>query len=145
MLDMLDSVEGTIRELGSDRVRGDDVQGVGFTVSTEEIWSGRKNVPEAMTELEVPAEAWLDGQGRLRRVVMEIDLDTASEAVREQEASDSAATKPQRAVQKITGAMAGTVVVTTEFYDFGTAVTVQLPDSSEVMSAEEFERRMRGN
>lgn len=141
LVDVLDAVEGEISELGADTVRGADVRGYGFTVSGEELWGERDDVPEAMSDLDVPVEAWLDGQNRLRRMVMRIDMGAASRAVKER-MSDSAASDQEREMGAMMGAMTGTMTLTTEFYDFGRDVQVEVPDSTEVMDAEEFQRRM---
>lgn len=141
VLDVLGAVEGEISELGSDTVRGTDVRGYGFTVSGSQLWTDQGEVPRAMAETEVPVQAWLDGQDRLRRMVMELDLSAASRAVRE-EMTEGAATEQEQRMAGMMGSVTGTLVITTDFYDFGTAVEVEFPDTSEVMDAELFQQRM---
>lgn len=139
LVDVLEAVEGDVSELGRDTVRGADVTGYGFTVSGADLWAGREEVPDAMTDLDVPTQAWLDGRDRLRRIVMRIDMGAATRAARERMA-DSA---DGQGMGPMPGAMTGTMTLTTDFYDFGTDVEVEFPDSTEVMDAEEFRRQMR--
>ncbi len=74
---------------------------------------------------------------------MEIDMGAASRAVKEQ-MSDTTASEQQRRMGAMMGIMSGTMTLTTDFYDFGTEVRVELPDSTEVMDAETFQRQMMG-
>lgn len=143
MMRVLDSVEGEISELGADTVRGTDVRGYGFTVSGAKLWAGQASVPRSMSELDVPVEAWLDAGNRLRRMVLKIDMAAASEAVRER-LTDSAATEQQQRMGSMMSAMAGTMTLTTDFYDFGSDVQVEFPDSTQVMEAEAFQQQMMG-
>lgn len=139
--DVLGSVEGEIRELGTDTVRGTDVTGYGFSVSGSQLWTGRGETPPALAETSVPVRAWIDGSDRVRRIEMEVDMSAATRAVREQMA-DTAATEQQRRMGAMLGPMTGTLLLTTDFYDFGTEVRVELPDSSEVVDADTFQHRM---
>lgn len=142
VVDVLDAVEGEISELGADTVRGTDVRGYAFMVSGEKLWSRQEGeIPASMAELDVPVEAWLDAQNRLRRMVMEIDMATASKAVRER-MTDSAASEQEQRMGSMMGAMSGTMILTTDLYDFGSDVRVEFPDSSEFIDAEAFQQRM---
>lgn len=141
VLDVLGAVEGEISELGRDTVRGTDVRGYGFSVSGRHLWTEEGEVPGAVAESEVPVEAWIDEQDRLRRIVMEIDLSAVYQAVRER-MTEGAATEQEQQMGAMMGSMTGSMVLTTDFYDFGTPVQVEFPDTSEVMDAEVFQQRM---
>lgn len=144
LVDVLDAVQGEISELGADTVRGTDVRGYGFSVSGERLWAGQEDVPPALAELDVPVEAWLDGGDRLRRMVMRVDMAAASEALRER-LTDSTATPREQRMGGMMSLMSGTMTLTTDFYDYGTDVRVEFPDSAEVTDAASFRRQMRGD
>lgn len=143
LVDVLDAVQGDVSELGADTVRGTDVRGYGFSVSGERLWAGHEEVPEAVRQLDVPVEAWLDAEDRLRRMVMRIDMEAASAAVRER-LTDSASTAEEQRMGAMMSMMGGTMTLTTDFYDFGRDVRVEFPDPSEVMDAGAFQRQMTG-
>lgn len=149
-LDALGSVEGEVTVLGSDTVRGADVEGYSFTLAAADLWGSRGTVdsamldslPEAIRDLEIPTRAWLDADGRVRRMVMEIDMGQLMTAVQEQlEASD--ASPEERGMGAGFGAMEGTATMTLDFFDFGTDVRVEVPDSSEVTSLENLRENAR--
>lgn len=141
-LEALGTVEGEITSLGSDTVRGTDVEGYEFTLEGAKLWGRSDSVPPALRDLEVPTRAWLDAGDRVRRMAMEIDMGRLMEAARQQmEAGDLEAGE-----EELGGGMAsmeGTATMTIDFFDFGADVRVQIPDSSEVMTLEELQERAR--
>lgn len=145
ILDVLDAVEGEIRTLGADTVAETDVQGYGFTLAGHELWGEARgeeqdgdSVPDALRDLEIPAEAWLDDRGRVRRLVMDVDLATLADVVR----STSDDSVPD-GLGGLLGAIEGTLTVTTVLRDFGTAVDVETPDEADIISQEELQRLSR--
>lgn len=143
MLDALDAVEGEVRSLGSETVRGTDVQGFGVTIAGEKLWGEAEGVPPELMELEIPTEVWLDDGNRVRRMVMEVDLGPVVKAVREQ-ATDSLSEEEAGALGEMLAGMVGTMTMTTELHDFGTEVDVQVPDESVVVDQERFRQGMGG-
>lgn len=144
VLDVLDAVEGEIRTLGADTVGQTEVQGFAFTLAGRKLWGeseegeGEDAVPAALRDLEIPAEAWLDDGGRVRRMVMEIDLAALADVVR----STSDDSVPD-GLGGLLGAIEGTLTVTTVLRDFGTPVEVETPDEADVISQEELQRLTR--
>lgn len=131
MVEVVDAVEGDIEELGSETIRGTDVDGFGFTVAGSELAQGGEDVPEGMADADVPMEVWLDAEDRVRRMVMEIDMGSAVQSGTEGEAIDP-----------MGGDMPGVMTVTMEFYDFGTEVDVEVPSDEDVVDPEDFQRQM---
>lgn len=142
--DMLAALEDAadaedIETLGSDEVRGDPVEGYAFTVRGADL-GGSGEAPEGLADLEVPMEAWLDDQGRLRRMVSEIDISEAMDATMGQtEGADGDAGADLGALP---GAMGGTMTMTMEMFDFGTEVDASVPDDADIIDADEFEQQM---
>jgi hypothetical protein len=143
MLDALDAVEGEVRSLGSDTVRGIDVEGFGVTIDGSKLWGDARDVPPELMELEIPTEVWLDDGNRVRRMVVEVDLGPVVKAVRER-ATDSLSEKEAGALGEMLAGMVGTMTMTTELHDFGTEVDVQVPDESVVVDQERFRQGMGG-
>lgn len=136
MLDALQAVGGEIEELGSDEVRGDRVEGYEFTITAADLQGGQ-DVPDEIADLEVPTQAWLDSEDRLRRMVTEIDMDQVMDAAAGSGAEDGSGSQPEAAQ-----AMSGTMTMTMEFWNFGASVDVQPPDESEVIDADELDSQM---
>lgn len=146
-LDALGRVEGEITGLGSDTVRGADVQGYGFTLGAANLRgvddeARLDSASPAMRDLEIPTRAWLDADDRVRRMVMEIDMGRLLTAVRQRlEASDAG--REAWGVGSGMGAMEGTTTLTLDVFDFGADVRVRLPDSTEVTELETLLERAR--
>lgn len=142
--DMLAALEDAadaedIETLGSDEVRGDPVEGYAFTVRAADL-SGSGEAPEGLADLEVPMEAWLDDQGRLRRMVSEIDISEAMDATMGQ--TEGAEGEAGADLGALPGAMGGTMTMTMEMFDFGTEVDASVPDDADIIDADEFEQQM---
>lgn len=140
-LDALEDVQGEIRSLGSDTVRGTDVQGYAFASRADDFWGGSDtaatdSLPASLHGMEFPTRVWLDGGDRVRRMIVELDMGRVMKAVQEMQ-GDSASRRGLGAM----GAMAGTATMTVDFFDFGTEVEVSLPDSSEVTTLDEVRQR----
>lgn len=138
MVETLDEVDGEVTELGEDEVRGDAVQGYGFTLTGADL-ADTADTPEALADLEIPAEAWLDADDRLRRMVTEIDMGAMMEAVTEQMPDDGGM---REGLAGMMGAMSGTMTLTIEFFDFGKPVDIQVPDDADVLDSAELEQQM---
>lgn len=141
-LDAVRDVQGEIRALGADTVRGADVQGYGVTLAGSKLWGEGEEVPESLRQLEIPSEIWLDAENRVRRTVMEIELGPVMKAVQEQATADMSE-EEARGLGQMLGGMEGTMTVTTVLHDFGTAVEVTMPDSADVVDREVLQRQMR--
>lgn len=139
LLDVLDAVEGEIRPLGADTVAETDVEGFGFTLAGPKLWPGAGEgddaVPPALRDLEIPAEAWLDDRGRVRRLVLEFDLAALADVV-ESVSDDSV----PAGLGGLLGSIEGALTVTTVLTDFGTPVEVEPPAEAEIISQEELQR-----
>lgn len=111
---------GPVRKVATETVRGDTATRYAMTVdldrSIADAPSGVKDdIRQTIRQLgtsELATEAWIDGQGRLRRLSYVIDLSTLARG------SDSSAIGGLKAVY--------------EFYDFGVAIDVTEPPASEV-------------
>lgn len=138
MVETLDEVDGEITELGEDEVRGDAVQGYGFTLTGADL-AETADTPEALADLEIPAEAWLDADDRLRRMITEIDMSAMMEAVAQQMPDEGG--MPE-GLGGMMGAMTGTMTLTFEFFDFGEPVDIEVPDDADVLDSAELEQQM---
>lgn len=135
MVEALDAIDGEITELGEDEVRGATVQGYGFTVTGTDLVDD-PDTPESLAGIEVPTEAWLDADDRLRRMVTEMDIGEVMEAVTEELPEQEGAPELGGMMQ----ALSGTMTVTLEFFDFGEAVDIAVPEDA--IDAGEFEQQM---
>lgn len=137
VVEALEAIDGEVTDLGEDEVRGADVQGYGFTVTGTDLVDDPE-APESLAGIEVPTEAWLDADDRLRRMVTEMDLGEMMEAVTEELPEQEGAPEVGGMMQ----ALSGTMTMTVEFFDFGEAVDIAVPDDAEVIDAGEFEQQM---
>lgn len=142
LLGALEGVEAEITPLGADTVRGTDVEGFGFLLSGAALWGPDESVPRQLRDLEVPSEVWLDGRDRVRRMVVEVDLQPVMEAVEEQ-VFGGTSDEERGEVGRMLSGMEGTMTTTTVFHDFGTAVDVSPPDSADVVDRSDARPRMR--
>jgi hypothetical protein len=116
-LALLKGVSSNIREVGTEQVRGADTTHYKVTLdlrkaANQQSQAARKQVARFLEQSQVrsvPADVWVDGGGRLRRMRYAMKL------------------KPSGTT--------GTVTVRTsmEVFDFGTAVTVARPPASQVV------------
>lgn len=116
-LAQLRGVSDDVTEVGREQVRGEDTTHYRFTMDLEKAIATapeaqrdllRKSLEKAATT-NVPAEAWIDGDGRLRKLV-----------------------------QAITTTTTGPMTVTIELFDFGTDVDVREPPADDVADAMQF-------
>lgn len=142
-LEALRDVRGEIERIGSDTVRGSAVEGFAFSVPGERLWRGTGEPPPALRGLEVPATAWLDARGRVRRMTLSMDLAAAVASVREA-AGDSLAPRGRELLQALGTDLEGTMELDLELFDFGTAVDTRPPDTARVLDADSAGRRMLG-
>jgi hypothetical protein len=107
---------GASRELGYDQVRGVFTKHYALTIDLERIAEGNKQLQRALKQLrglmgtKLPAEAWIDEQGLLRKLTMNFTL----------------ARTPDGPVS---------MSFSEELYDFGAAVHVKMPPASQVTDA----------
>jgi hypothetical protein len=118
-LALLKGASTDIREVGTERVRGDDTTHYKATIDLRK--AAERQSPEAKQQLErlleqaqvqsFPADVWVDDQGRLRKMQYTLKL------------------RP-----KATGQQQGAVTVntTTELFDFGTVAKVETPPAAQV-------------
>lgn len=143
--EVLESDVGEISRLGTDTVRGTEVEGFGFTLRGDQLrpeHADTSAAPRELRNLEIPTEAWLDSGDRLRRLVAKFDLEPFLEAARSSMA-DSLGPSGGQALGGMLGALADTLTLTVELFDYGTAVDVRPPDSLEIVEPDELRRRMK--
>lgn len=114
-LALLKGVSSDIREVGAEQVRDADTTHYRATIdlqkAAEQQGAAKKQVARFLEQAEVrsvPADVWVDGEGRLRKMRYDMKL------------------KPSGAQGTIT------VRSTVEMFDFGTTVTVAGPPASQV-------------
>jgi hypothetical protein len=102
------------RVSGSDRVRGVQTTRYSFRVDLNRLAKENKELREALDQMiqvsgvdSFPAEAWIDGQGRIRRLKIGMTM-------RSSQAS-------------------GTITMVEEFYDFGVRATIFPPPDDQVI------------
>lgn len=138
LLDRLGGIEGDVRPLGPDTVRGTKVNGFAFTLTGGELWGPGEGAPDALDQLTIPSEIWLDDRNRVRRMVTEIDLGAFADAVR-----PLAADSLRPSLGGMLAGIRGSMTWTADLYDFGIPVSVEIPSEADVISATELRRRMR--
>lgn len=138
MVKALDDVSGEVTELGDDEVRGEPVQGYEFTLTGAEL-ADSAETPEALADLEIPTQAWVDADDRLRRMVTEIDMSALAEAVTEEMSQQDGVPEGAARMMK---AMSGTMTLTVELFGFGDPVDIAVPDDADVVDSDEFEPQM---
>lgn len=165
LVEALASVEGEIAELGEETVREADADGYGFTLRGAALADEGGGMPQRFSELEIPAEAWLDADDRVRRLVATFDLAALTEAVGggpdepdepgEAGEGGEGGDGGDRAEPDQPGepagpaplgdpmALDGTLELTVELFDFGAEVDIAVPAADDVIDAEAFEQRVR--
>ena len=121
----LETVSSDVREVGSETIRGADTTRYRATLDLAKSVDGA-NVPQGLRDTmkqfaglfgTIPADVWIDGDGRLRRMSLTLDLGQMF-----------------RGIFGETGSKAGNAVITEslDFYDFGTPVHVEAPPADQV-------------
>lgn len=124
VINELRGVTGDAKRLGTEVIRGTATTHYRTTVDLDTAAAAspahvRGNLSEVARQMgtsKLPVEAWLDGEGRLRRLRYTIDL----------------ANLDENAPAKRSGAGTGTVVATLELYEFGVKVTASPPPADQV-------------
>jgi len=123
----LETVSSDVREVGADSIRGTDTTHYRATldpaksvdVNGKEIPAGLRDAMKQLAGLfgPIPADIWIDADGRLRRERIKLDFG-----------------KIFRGILGDTGSKADDAVITEtlDFYDFGTPVHVEAPPADEV-------------
>jgi len=128
VLSYLGGVTGAVEDLGEETVRGDttthyratlDLDRAGAKAGAEQREDIRRIVRELGTS-RLPTEAWIDEEGRLRRLRYTLDLSQL----------DTGGEEPAQ----------GTVTASFELYQFGRPVEVTEPPAGEVTDIEELLR-----
>ena len=120
ILALLESLEGSVEEIGAGTVRGQDATYYRATIDMTKLAAAAPPDQQAVLEAQLaqlselgldqlPIEVWIDGQGRIVRL-------------------SSAIAVPD------TGAGAGAVSLDLELYDFGAPITIKTPDETKVGS-----------
>ena len=120
ILALLESLEGSVEEIGAGTVRGQDATHYRATIDMTKLAAAAPPDQQAVLEAQLaqlselgldqlPIEVWIDGQGRIVRL-------------------SSAIAVPD------TGAGAGAVSLDLELYDFGAPITIKTPDETKVGS-----------
>lgn len=138
MVEALDDVSGEITELGDGEVRGDAVQGYGFTLTAADLGDAG-DTPEGLADLEIPTQAWLDADDRLRRMVTEVDMGALMEAVTQDMPQEGGMPEGFGGMME---AMSGTMTVTVEFFGFGEPADITVPDDADVVDPAELGPQM---
>lgn len=128
-----------VDELGEEKLRGDDVIHYRFTIDVEKAAAA---APEAQREAlrqvagvygstTIPADAWVDEDGRLRKLTYTLDRDTSPLAPEPDGAGG---------VDTTAGAAKAKVTTTIELFDFGTDVDARPPPPDQVSDFNEWAR-----
>jgi len=129
----LEKVSNDVREVGSDRIRGVETTHYTATVDLGRAIDANNNklpagLHDNLKELaglfgNIPAEVWIDGEGRLRRVTLRLDL---GDMFRGLDPNGS------------TGADHVVITETLDLYDFGVPVNVVAPPAGQVSHMPSF-------
>lgn len=120
----LEGVAGEVEKIGEERIRGANTTWYGATVDLakvadaapdEETADAIRAQSEVFALTRMPVEVWVDSEGRVRRVLQKIDYSKAAKSGRFR-----------------AGTLPASAEMTQEYYDFGTAVAVEVPPSDEV-------------
>ena len=121
-LTFLENAGGEVTEVGNEEIRGVETKHVKVDLDMEAMMADasdeeRADMEEALEEMgaaggTIPTEAWIDGDGYVRKIKMVFDFDTM------------VASDPEMAGVSMT--------IDIEMYDFNEPVDIQVPDPSEV-------------
>jgi hypothetical protein len=122
-LNVLKGVSGEVREVGKEKLRDAQTTHYAATLDLEKAAEGAgnnkatiENLMEQIGSKSLPADVWIDGEGRLRKLRYEMTVGGA------------------RATTQA-GASATKVTTTIELFDFGTEVTAKPPPADQVTDA----------
>jgi len=109
----LRGVSGAVRELGKEKVRGDNTTHYSFTVDLDKAAqlapadqkAGVEAAAKTVVNKQEPTEVWLDSKGRVRRLKQTVEI--------------------------ASGALTGTTNLTLEYFDFGTKVDATPPPADQ--------------
>lgn len=120
----LEGVAGKIEKIGEERIRGASTTWYGATVDMEkaaeaapdeETAEAIRSQSKVFSISRMAVEVWLDGEGRVRRILQKVDYSKAAKSGRFR-----------------AGTLPASAEMTQEYYDFGTDVSVQVPPRDEV-------------
>lgn len=132
VLTALGAVEGEITELGNEEVGGEPTHGYAFDVSADEISPLGGEQAEKLSEVAVAMEAWLDTEGRVRRLSQTVDL---AEMMAAMDIDGELPDEMGASLDGITGEQ--TTVI--EFFDLGEPVNIEIPSEDQVDEQADFE------
>lgn len=132
VLTALGAVEGGITELGNEEVGGEPTHGYAFDVSADEISPLDGEQAEKLSEVAVAMEAWLDTEGRVRRLSQTVDL---AEMMVAMDIDSELPDETGASLEGITGEQ--TTVI--EFFGFGEPVNIEIPSADQVDEQDDFE------
>lgn len=119
-LSALGAVGGEIEELGTEEVRGAATHGYAFEAPAGEVFPTADDQGERLSDVAVALEAWLDAEGRVRRLSQTVDLGELMSAL-----------EPTNELPEDTELdfdMVGEQTTVIEFFDFGEPVVIEIPD-----------------
>lgn len=132
-LTALGAVEGDIDGLGADEVGGEPIHGYAFDVPADEVFPVDDDKAEGLSEVPVAMEAWLDTDGRVRRLSQTVDLAEVMSALD----VDSELPEEMGAdLRELTGEQ--TTVI--KFFDFGEPVDIEIPPADQVDDQADFDQ-----
>lgn len=137
LVEALEELEVQPRHVGTDVVRGTEVEGFELILPWARLRGDTAADPAAAAEMEVPTRVWVDGDDRVRRLEMEVDLRPLIEAARDRANARGAEGSGGLAAGMMAG-LEGTMSVTLELFDFGLDVRAAAPDEAEVTDASEL-------
>ncbi len=124
-LNLLNATTGTVKKLGSTKVRDISTTEYRATVDIEKFFKNRDYFSDtAKAQMrqffgeKFPLLVWIDSKGRARRIAYQVDLSKQSNSV--------------------LGA-AGKVTLSLEFWDFGTKLNVTAPPQDQTMTFDQYQ------
>lgn len=127
-LESFSDVEGSVEELGTEDIRGTETTHYRLTV--DESWQDELS-EEELAELEAqgplpdtsfPIDLWVDGEGLVHRMMMEMDAEEFSGEDQDFEG----------------------MTMTFDFFDYGESVTIEAPPADQVTDMSDFEGAFGG-
>jgi hypothetical protein len=144
-LELLRGVSDDVRVVGREQLRGDSVQHFAITIDPKRLAANvNVVVPGSLTEKAIkasepmPADVYVDEQGRVRKLTVKIALLAANLDI-----GDIVGNVPEdlkRRLQDQIKNQRGDGEFTIEYFDFGTPVSAQVPDPSLVDEGPRFPR-----
>lgn len=140
LLDAVAAGEQRAEELGMHTVGGEELEARALSLPADELAA---DAPPGLGELTLELEVWTDDDGRVRRLVQELDLAEffpAVEAVSD-EVDELVIMQPMLAELAGLDEVTGTATTIFELTDFGAEVDVTVPEE-DVVSLEEYGERL---